>query len=151
MPIALLPVQVGEVWFAIEAAIVVEILGTRPWVPIPDAPALTPGVLPWRGRAVAALDLGAMTQACDRLSTSGDARRRIVVVQIGDSSLAIPVDAVREVREVMRDQIKPAQTSSRPYAETEADLHGVLMPILDLASAVGARTASGTDGQASSA
>ena len=102
---AILPVQVNEIWLAFDASYIQEVVGKRPWVPVPGASSRVPGIVGWRGRAVGVLDLGALLGLGGTLSP-GEGRERTVVVQIGQATLAIPVDVVREVQEVSESALK---------------------------------------------
>jgi chemotaxis signal transduction protein len=128
---ALLPLQLGKVWLALPAEHVQEILGGRGFVPIPGAPSHLPGVLPWRGRAVAVLDLAALIGVGETLLVRGH-RDRNVVVSLASNTVAIPVDIVHEVREVDDDKVRPAHATSQRYSSTEVDIQGFLMPVLDV-------------------
>jgi chemotaxis protein histidine kinase CheA len=59
-----------------------------------------------------------------------------VIVQAGASALAIPVDAVREVREVASDAFKPPQITSQRFSSAEIEIDGVVMPVFDIAAFV---------------
>ena len=58
MPINVLAVRIDQVWIALLAESVQEVIGERAWVAIVGAPAELPGAVAWRGRAIALLDLG---------------------------------------------------------------------------------------------
>src|SRR5579872_733599 len=125
---ALLSVQIKDVWFALDATTVLEILGEQRWAPVPDAPAHVPGVLSWRGRAVATLDLGALTGTSEPLSQDQPRRRTVVVRSIG-CTFALPVDAVREVQEIPADRLTPPHVTQQRYSCGEVELSGTIMPV----------------------
>ena len=127
---ALVPVQLQGIWLALDAGCVEEILGEQPWVRIPGAPASVPGVAPWRGRALAVLDLAALAGFGTAIQ-SGENRRRTLVVRSGSSTIAVPVDQVREVQEVGDDRIGAPRNTQLPYSTAEVELNGVPMPVLD--------------------
>jgi chemotaxis signal transduction protein len=131
----LLPVQVQSVSIAIDAERVQEILGERAWVPLPGARPEIPGVVSWRGRAVGILDFAAITDGLLPLDETAP-RARTVIVHAGSSALAIPVDAVREVREVASDALMPPQITSQRFSSAEIELDGVVMPVFDIAAFV---------------
>src|SRR5688500_1454508 len=137
MSLALLSMQIRDVWFALEAGSVVEILGEQRWAPLPDAPPHMPGVLPWRGRAIAMLDLGALTGALAPLRP-GERRPRTLVLKEGGCTLALPVDAVRAIAEVPPEALRPAHLTTERYSRGEVELQGAVMPLLDLAAIVAA-------------
>jgi chemotaxis signal transduction protein len=131
--IGLVPVRINDAWAALHAGRVVEILGARPWVRIPDAPARTPGVLAWQGRAVAAFDLGLLLDVGPALRV-GEPRPRTVIIRVGASILALPVDSVREVQEVHEGDLRAPYVVRHAHASHEIELRGVVMPVLDLSS-----------------
>jgi chemotaxis signal transduction protein len=128
---ALLPIQVSGRWLVLDALAVQEILGQRPWVPVPGAPVNVPGVLAWRGRAIAVLDLGAVTEVAQPLAP-GDQRPRAVVVKIGETTVALLADAAREVQQVAADRVRPPHAARLRFASGEVEFDGVPMPVLDL-------------------
>ena len=128
---ALLPVEIRGRWLVLEALSVQEILGQRAWVPVPGAPQNVPGVLAWRGRAIAVLDLGAITTVAEPL-TPGEQRPRAVVAAAGTTTVAILVDAAREVREVGADRLHPPHATRPRFTLSEVEIDGIPMPIIDL-------------------
>jgi chemotaxis signal transduction protein len=131
----LLPLQVQSISIAIDAERVQEILGERPWVLLPGARPEIPGVLSWRGRAVGLFDFAAVTEGLLPLDEDVP-RPRTVIVQAGASTLAIPVDAVREVREVGGDALTPPRITSQRFSSEEVELDGVVMPVFDVVAFV---------------
>jgi chemotaxis signal transduction protein len=132
-----MPVQLGGTWIALPAAQIQEVLGPRAWVPLPDAPAHVPGVIPWRGRAIAVLDLGALLGVAPGLRR-GEQRQRTVVAQVEDTAFAIPADTAREVSFA---EIEPAHAIQLGLADGQVQVTGVVMPVLDLARAIASVTA----------
>src|SRR5262245_38502889 len=108
MALSVVPAKLHDAWFVVPAAAVQEILGEQRWVPIVGAPPEMPGVVAWRGRAVAVVDLAALGGG-ETLAAGGAARRRTVIVTVEDTTLALPVEGVREVQEVPDDAVRPAQ------------------------------------------
>jgi|HubBroStandDraft_6_1064221.scaffolds.fasta_scaffold1149650_2 chemotaxis signal transduction protein len=131
---AIIPAMTGSAWFALDALSVQEVIGERPWVLVPFAAHRTPGVLSWRGRAVAVLDVSELLEGGEPLR-AGSTRARTLVVLAATCTLAIPVDLVREVHEVSPNQVRPAGEGARHCAEEVSLLEGV-MPVLDLAAIV---------------
>lgn len=80
----LVPVEVGGVWFAIDASLIREVLGPCAWVQLPRPRPELPGPMAWRGRAIAVLDLGQFTGVAKPLSP-GERRRRTLVVETRSS------------------------------------------------------------------
>jgi chemotaxis signal transduction protein len=127
---AIIPALAGSTWFVLDALVVQEVLGSRSWVPLPHAPPETPGVLSWRGRAVAVLDVRAYLAGCEPLGAGATSPRTLVVLGEG-CTLALPVEAVREVHEVKPSDIRPAGTVSAMIKE-EVVVGGTTMPRIDL-------------------
>lgn len=126
----LLPLQVQSICIAIDARQVQEIMGQRSTVFLPGARSEIPGVVSWRGRAVGVFDFAAVTDGLTPLG-EGPPRVRTLVVQVGANTLAVPVDAVREVREVTDDSIRPPRVTAQKFSAAEVELDGVVMPIFD--------------------
>jgi chemotaxis signal transduction protein len=125
----LLQLFVQDAWFVLDASLVQEILGRRRWVPIPDCDRATPGVLEWRGRAVAVLDVAG---ASGRPLDPKDSKPRTIITQVSDCTLALPVDAVREIKEIDEDALSPPRITRHPWATHEVDVDGKMMSVLDL-------------------
>jgi chemotaxis signal transduction protein len=130
-----LPIRIGDVWMAIDALPAREILGRRPFVALPGASAGLPGVIAWQGRAVAVVDLGALTGACSPLR---EPRERTIVIQHGPMTFAVPVDGVREVQVVADEQVRPAHATRQRFAATEVELEKTPISVLDLSALVDA-------------
>lgn len=128
-PQAVLPVEVASIRLALSARAAQEILGPSPIVPVPAPSALVPGVVAWRGRPVAVLDLGAALTDLPRLEP-GAPRVRTVVASTDRGMVALPVDAVQEVRSVSDDRMRPAKVTRG--AEREVSLDDTWMPLVDL-------------------
>ena len=139
---ALLPILIDGVRAAIDAGSVIEVLGERPRTRVPDAHPLLPAALAYRGRAVAALDLGLVLGERPALGAATP-RRRTVIAAVGASTLAIPVDAAREVELVEDAALVPAPPALGRYAAQAATLDGEAVPILDLGRIVEAAAPGG--------
>jgi chemotaxis signal transduction protein len=135
--LALLPLRIDGAWLAIDAAVVVELVGARPRTRLPDAPALAPAVVVHRGRAVPALDLGLLLGR-PAAPAGAAARRRTVIVAVGPSTLALPVDAAREVLEVDARDLGPAPAGLQRWAARAVTLDDGPAPVLDLALVIAA-------------
>ncbi|HXU74587.1 MAG TPA: chemotaxis protein CheW [Polyangia bacterium] len=135
MSISIVPAKLHDVWLVVPAGAVQEILGEQAWVPIAGAPAEMPGVIVWRGRAVAVLDMAPLMSGGAPLAV-GERRRRTIVVGVDGATFALPVDAVREVQELPDDAQRPAQLTRLRHATMELELDGVPMPVVDLADVV---------------
>jgi chemotaxis signal transduction protein len=129
----LLPLQIQSICIAIDASQVQEILGERPWVLLPGARAELPGVVSWRGRAVALFDFAAVTEGLAPLDENAP-RPRTVIVGLRSGTLAIPVDAVREVREVTSEALEPPKLTAQRFSSAEVEVDGQVMPLFDFAA-----------------
>jgi chemotaxis signal transduction protein len=132
-----IPVKIGHLWVILDADVVQEIVGARAWVPVPQSSPLVPGVLAWRGRAVAVFDLSVLAHAGAPLRP-GVERPRTLIVQSKGCVLAMPVDIVREVQEVDASLLRAAHVTSMQHSSLEADVFGAPAPVLDLGSVVSA-------------
>jgi chemotaxis signal transduction protein len=126
---AILPALAKTSWFGLDALAVQEVLGARTWIALPHASLETPGVLAWRGRAVAVLDVGRLLDQGATLSGSSCARA--LVIDAKECTLAIPVDGVREVHEVTTGAIRPSERAPR-IAPFEVAIDSMFVPLLDL-------------------
>jgi chemotaxis signal transduction protein len=131
MTMSIVPAKLHDTWFVVPASAVQEILGEQRWVPIIGAPAEMPGVIAWRGRAVAVVDLGPLSGSAGLVA--GESRRRTVIVRVDDAMLALPVEGVREVQEVPEAAVRPAELTQLRHAAMEVELDGIPMPLIDLA------------------
>ena len=109
--------------------------GARPWFPVPHSSPLIPGVLAWRGRAVAILDLAVLASAGEPLR-GGVRRPRTLIVESSGCVLAMPVDAVREVQEVDDARVRRSHVTSLGHSSLEVEVFGTFAPVVDLASLV---------------
>src|SRR5260370_38355618 len=98
MAIEIMPVRIGGVWLAIPAGVVQEVVGQQRFIAVPNAIAAIPGVLPWRGRAIALVDIVLLTGLGAGISTApgAEAPPRHTVIQTDHCPLARPATPVRE-------------------------------------------------------
>jgi chemotaxis signal transduction protein len=125
------PITIDATWVAVDMATVREIGGPLTWIALPTASATLPGVSAWRGRAVAVADLAAVLGAGERL-VSPTGRVRTLYLQQGTSTLAVPVDAVREPLMIADDDIRPSRVRSDAFCLGEANVEGHTTLIVDL-------------------
>jgi chemotaxis signal transduction protein len=140
-----IPAKIGPVWLMLEAQEVQEITGAKGWVPIPHSSPLVPGVLAWRGRAVAVLDLAVLVLLEERLEI-GQQRPRTLIVESGDCLLAMPVDLVREVQEVDGTRVREPHVTRVDHSSFEVDIFETYAPLVDLRSLVLSVLAAGPAG-----
>jgi purine-binding chemotaxis protein CheW len=138
----LMPIQLRTVWVALDATHLLEVLGARAWVPLPGAPAHLPGVVPWRGRAIALLDLAALAGVAPPLAP-GEVRPRVVVARVGELTFGIPAETAREVHEVAGAEVGPLRAIELRHAVGQVTLDGALMPVVSLTEVVRAVTERG--------
>ena len=128
MQFSVLPVALGTTWLALAADAVQEILGTQRVIAVPGGPLGLTGVVPWRGRAIAVLDLAALLPHATALTDDG--RARIVIAGAGRDVIALPVDQVREAR--VADAIGAAHVTSVPRMTREVRLGDETLAVFDV-------------------
>ena len=137
--IAVMPVQLASIWVAVAAVHVQEVIGPRPWVALPGAPPYLPGVIPWRGRAIAVLDLGALLAVAPPLAAMDAGREaspRTLIAQVDATVFAIPADHVREVHEL--EGVEANHATQVRLAHGQVEIAGQVMPVVDLGLALAA-------------
>jgi chemotaxis signal transduction protein len=129
----LLPVQVQSVSIAVDARHVQEIVSPQPTVLLPGARAEIPGVMSYRGRAIGVFDFAALL---DGLTPLADAvtRARVLVIEVGANTLAVPVDLVRAVRDIPAESLLPPRLTEQKFSAAEVEIDGVIMPVFDFAA-----------------
>jgi chemotaxis signal transduction protein len=130
-----IPGKIGSAWIAVDAAYVQEILGACAWVPIPHASPSVPGVFAWHGRAIAIYDLARLVDSGDALRP-GLVRPRSLIVGARGCTLAMPIDSVREVRELDGPQVQASHATRLRHSSTEIELFGSMAAVLDVPSIV---------------
>jgi chemotaxis signal transduction protein len=120
-----LAAALGHRWIAVRAAHVREVLGRASVVPIPGSKDGLVGVMAWRGRAVAVLDLGPAVGE----PAFAEPRGRTLVLEVGLDTIAVPVDRVREARAA--DSSRPTHATRTSFASIELDVGGEIMPLFE--------------------
>jgi len=133
--LTVMPCRVSGVWLALRAHDVVEVTGAMVWARLPRARPELPGVLPWRGRAVAVLDLSTLIPEIAPLDPAAP-RPRNAICALDGCTVAVPVEAVREARACSGDRITPARGARAAYAASEVRLDEGVAPVLDLGALV---------------
>jgi chemotaxis signal transduction protein len=128
-----LPLQLGDVWIAIEPGYVQELIGARAWMRVPGASPHLPGILAWRSHAIAVLDLRALLGIAVHSTTPPP---RTVVARVADCTFAFFVDVAREVRAVDEAAFKLPHAVTGSYVTHELSLDGRVMPVIDLAAVI---------------
>jgi chemotaxis signal transduction protein len=129
----LLPMRLGDLWIAVDARVVEEVVGRRTWIAVPGAPRFVPGVLPWRGRAIGVVDLGAALGLC-AAADPRSSRPRLVVLRAREAMVAVPADGVREAANV--ENVRAPNAARPPHATGELELGGVTLAVVDVEAAV---------------
>jgi chemotaxis signal transduction protein len=135
MTTEVMPVQLGDAWVAVLATHVHEVRGPLAWVPLPGAPANLPGVVSWRGRAIAVLDVAAQLGVAPGLH-AGDTWPRTLIAQVGATAFAVPAQGVREVHAI--PAIEEAHATQVRLSRGQTTIGGQVMPVIDLALALAA-------------
>lgn len=126
-----MPITIDSTWIAVDMAAVREIGGPVTWIALPTASPTFPGVAAWRGRAIAVADLAAVLGAGERLAPP-TGRVRTLYLQQGGSTLAVPVDAVREPLTVADHDIRAPRARTETYCTGEMDVEGHTTLVVDL-------------------
>ncbi len=97
--------RIGDTEFGLPIGAVIEVAALPPKLGrLPRAPAFVQGIMTLRGTAIPVID-----QSLRFLGTPAEgARRRVVVVRLGDLSAGFVVDAVAEVRSIAAAALSPA-------------------------------------------
>ncbi|HJL17404.1 MAG TPA: chemotaxis protein CheW [Sandaracinaceae bacterium LLY-WYZ-13_1] len=122
-----MPARLGGIWFALDASAVREVLGRVSVTSVPGGPVGLMGVIPWRGRAVAVLDVAPMLGGTH---PSQEPRNRTVVLESSQQAVALPVDGVREARPIAAP--RPAHAVRMPHASLEVEVDERVMALFDL-------------------
>jgi chemotaxis signal transduction protein len=125
------PITIDSTWIAVDMAMVREIGGPVTWIALPTATAAFPGVAAWRGRAVAVADLAAVLGAGERL-VPPTGRVRTLYLQQGASTLAVPVDTVREPLTIADSDIRAPRARTEAFCTGEVDVEGHTTLVVDL-------------------
>jgi chemotaxis signal transduction protein len=134
--LSILPLVLEGRSIALAAEHVVEIVGGQPWVPLPKTRRELPGVCAWRGRAIAVLDIAALSGGLKPLSP-GEVRARTVVASVDRVTLALPVDSVHEVCSVDESQLAPSRLTDQAFTRHELKIDArTVAPVLDLEALV---------------
>ncbi len=139
---SLLPARLDTVWVLLDAVGVQEVVGTVPWLRLPQGHRGIPGVIAWRAQAVPIIDLAAFIPGL----VAGEPRSRTLIARTGESTIALPVDAVTEVVQVAKEELRVPHAVTIGIATAEAEVQGRLMALIDLDALV--RRLSGEGGAA---
>jgi purine-binding chemotaxis protein CheW len=90
--------------FCLETKTIREIRGWAPCTPLPRAPAEMLGVMNLRGSVIPIIDLAGKL---GMMTTAGDERSAIVVVEVHGAAIGLVVDRVSDILTVSRERIQP--------------------------------------------
>ncbi len=96
--------ELGTETYGLDIASVYEIIRMQPITKVPKAPNYVEGVINLRGRVIPVIDIG---KRFGFEKTDDIKNKRIVVINIKDTTLGIIVDAVTEVIRIPTDSIEP--------------------------------------------
>ena len=128
--VPVLPLRVGGEPCAVPALAVLEVVGNRRFVAVPGAPAHLPGVVAWRGRAVAVVDLAVLLGKPPQVLASNT--ERTVMVKMSAGVVALPAQEVEGVSPIDPGGVRPARITRHRFAATEVELGERVLPLLDL-------------------
>jgi purine-binding chemotaxis protein CheW len=109
MPVAV--VRLREELLGIDLKVVREVAEVRGITPIPCCPAHILGMISRRGDLFTLVDLGAVLGLPPWRASAG---ARVMLLDIGDLGIGIPVDEVLDVRDYQPEELAPAPAASRP-------------------------------------
>jgi purine-binding chemotaxis protein CheW len=130
--------RLAESSYAVDIASVREIIRPQPITFVPQAPPCVVGVINLRSSIVPVLDL---RSRCGLAPAEQTRDSRVVVVQVGDQSVGLQVDAVSEVTTLPVDAVEPAAGLIRGNEQSQllrgvARLDDRLVMLLDLSRAI---------------
>lgn len=129
----LISFRIGEQEFCVDIRAVREIRGWTPATPLPNTPGYVRGVINLRGAVLPILDLGRRLEIETSIPTE---RHVIIVVQIGDRTLGLLVDAVSDILTVGEESIQPAPDvgydANRAYVRGLIPCEGRLISLISL-------------------
>lgn len=96
--------QVGGEEYAVPVATVTEIVRLQKTYVVPDVPPYIRGVINLRGKVIPLLDVRSRFGLADAAYTD---RTVVVVIEVGDATTGLVVDAVSDVADIPAEQIEP--------------------------------------------
>jgi len=133
--VELLSFRLAEQEYSIDIMSVREIRGWTRATPLPHSPAHVRGVINLRGTVLPVVDL---STRLGMAPVGGDARNVIIVVQIGDTSAGLLVDAVSDILALPRSALQPppdlAADAAHGFVAALTIVEGRMIRVLDLAA-----------------
>lgn len=129
----LISFRIGEQEFCVDIMAVREIRGWTPATPLPRTPAFMKGVINLRGAVLPIVDLGGRFGLPMAEPT---ARHVIMVVQVGDRTVGLLVDAVSDIIQLTDQQIQPtpdvATDDVKSFVKGIFALEGRMVSLIEL-------------------
>jgi purine-binding chemotaxis protein CheW len=124
--------KLGQEFYAIQIAVVQEIIRMQPITVVPEAAGRVEGVISFRGHVIPVLDLRRVCGFSPAEPTS--ATRIVVVAREGDGAYGLIVDSVTEVLRFPKADIEPVSSilGGSPVLRGIAKLPDRLISLLDL-------------------
>lgn len=133
--VELLSFRLAEEEYSVDIMSVREIRGWTRATPLPHAPAHVRGVINLRGTVLPVVDLSV------RLGmepVQGDARNVIIVVQVGNQTAGLLVNAVSDILALPRSELQPppelAADAAHSFIEALTIVEGRMIRVLDLSA-----------------
>lgn len=125
--------SLGSETYGVDIASVREIIPVQKIVSVPRAPEFVEGIINLRGRVIPVLDL---RKHFGFEQKKGDPNQRIVLVEAGDESIGVIVDAVSSVLRIPEESVEPAASvivgNEIDYIQGIAKVGEELVVLLDL-------------------
>lgn len=135
--IELLAFRVASQEYAVDIMVVREIRGWSPATPLPHAPSFVSGVINLRGAVLPIVDLSARL---GMNAIEANPRNVVIVMQFGDQTVGVLVDAVSDILTLPSADIQPppdvTQGSSQGFISGLAILNDRMIRLVNLAAAL---------------
>lgn len=129
----LLSFRLAEQEYSVDIMSVREIRGWTRATPLPHAPAHVRGVINLRGTVLPVVDL---STRLGMAPVEGDARNVIIVVQVGNQTAGLLVDAVSDILALPRTELQPppdlAADAAHSFVQALTIVDGRMIRVLDL-------------------
>ena len=131
--VELLSFRLAEQEYSVDIMSVREIRGWTRATPLPHAPPHVRGVINLRGTVLPVVDL---STRLGMPPVEGDARNVIIVVQVGNQSAGLLVDAVSDILALPRSELQPppdlAADEAHSFVQALTIVDGRMIRVLDL-------------------
>ena len=131
--VELLSFRLAEQEYSVDIMSVREIRGWTRATPLPHSPAHVRGVINLRGTVLPVVDL---STRLGMPPVEGDARNVIIVVQVGNQSAGLLVDAVSDILALPRTELQPppdlAADEAHSFVQALTIVDGRMIRVLDL-------------------